>query len=148
MLPALAVGADALVRRWRAALPVVLVLLVIGIPGNIDAIANYPAVDHIVPGWVFVYRSVRQSDQHLARRDCRTIDANIRQHLDAGQSLVITGGPVRINDFNRGGHVFGLFGDYRVYDLDDGHTFRARKPIDLLLEPDDAKSPVTVCGPL
>jgi len=35
VLPLLAVAADALARRWRAATPVVLVLLVVGVPGNI-----------------------------------------------------------------------------------------------------------------
>jgi hypothetical protein len=37
-LPAIAVAADAVVRRWPVALPVVLVLLLIGVPGNIAAI--------------------------------------------------------------------------------------------------------------
>lgn len=37
-IPAIAVAADALVRRWRPLFPVVIVLLVVGIPGNIDAI--------------------------------------------------------------------------------------------------------------
>jgi hypothetical protein len=35
VLPLIAVAADALARRWRALGPVVLVLLVVGIPGNI-----------------------------------------------------------------------------------------------------------------
>jgi hypothetical protein len=37
-LPAIALAADALVRRWRALLPAVLVLFLVGIPGNIKAI--------------------------------------------------------------------------------------------------------------
>lgn len=37
LLPALAVAADALIRTWRASLPVVLLLLLIGIPGNVRA---------------------------------------------------------------------------------------------------------------
>ena len=37
-LPAIAVAADALGRRWRVLTPVVIVLLLVGIPGNIDAI--------------------------------------------------------------------------------------------------------------
>jgi hypothetical protein len=37
-LPALAVGADALVRRWRFVFPAVVALLLIGVPGNISAI--------------------------------------------------------------------------------------------------------------
>jgi hypothetical protein len=37
-LPAIAVAADALARRWRFLTPVVLVLLVVGIPGNLAAV--------------------------------------------------------------------------------------------------------------
>jgi hypothetical protein len=37
-LPAIAVAADALTRRWRLLTPVVVALLLVGIPGNIDAI--------------------------------------------------------------------------------------------------------------
>ncbi|MGH8982904.1 MAG: hypothetical protein ACRDY6_03385, partial [Acidimicrobiia bacterium] len=40
VLPALAVAADAVARRWRALAPAVLVLLLIGIPGNIDALLD------------------------------------------------------------------------------------------------------------
>ncbi len=39
-LPALAVAADAVARRWRALTPVMLVLLVIGVPGNLDTLAD------------------------------------------------------------------------------------------------------------
>ncbi len=35
VLPLIAVAADALARRWRVFLPVALVLLLVGIPGNI-----------------------------------------------------------------------------------------------------------------
>jgi hypothetical protein len=41
-LPALAVAADALVRRWRLLGPAVLVLLVMGIPGNLQELADRP----------------------------------------------------------------------------------------------------------
>jgi hypothetical protein len=40
VLPLLAVAADALARRWRYAAPAVLVLLVIGVPGNIADIGR------------------------------------------------------------------------------------------------------------
>lgn len=40
VLPAIAVAADALARRWRVALPAVVVLLVVGIPGNVAALAD------------------------------------------------------------------------------------------------------------
>jgi hypothetical protein len=41
VLPAIAVAADAVVRRWRLLAPVVLLLLVVGIPGNIRALTDY-----------------------------------------------------------------------------------------------------------
>jgi hypothetical protein len=41
LLPALAVAADAIMRRWRVVAPVVAVVLVIGIPSNIDVVVNY-----------------------------------------------------------------------------------------------------------
>lgn len=41
-LPALAVAADAVVRRWRTLGPAILVLLVIGIPGNLQELADRP----------------------------------------------------------------------------------------------------------
>ncbi len=40
LLPALAVAADALIRWWRGFVPVVLVLFIIGIPGNIATIGD------------------------------------------------------------------------------------------------------------
>jgi len=39
MLPALAVAADALARRWRVFLPVGMVLLLVGVPSNLRAVA-------------------------------------------------------------------------------------------------------------
>jgi uncharacterized membrane protein YqaE (UPF0057 family) len=38
LLPAIAVAAEAVARRWRFLLPVVLALFLIGIPGNIEAL--------------------------------------------------------------------------------------------------------------
>src|SRR5262249_53597421 len=40
MLPAIAVAADAIVRRWREAAPAVVAALVIGIPGNLQILSN------------------------------------------------------------------------------------------------------------
>ena len=40
-MPGLAVAASALVRRWRLLAPVVLAMLLIGIPGNIRALADH-----------------------------------------------------------------------------------------------------------
>jgi hypothetical protein len=41
MLPALALAADAVVRRWRVLGPAVLTLFVIGIPGNLQQLAQF-----------------------------------------------------------------------------------------------------------
>ena len=41
LLPALAIAADAVMRRWRVVTPAVAVLLVVGIPGNLNVIADY-----------------------------------------------------------------------------------------------------------
>jgi hypothetical protein len=41
ILPAVAVAADALMRRWRALTIVVVVVLLIGIPSNVNVIVNY-----------------------------------------------------------------------------------------------------------
>ena len=38
LLPAIALGADAIARRWRFALPVLALVLVAGVPGNVDEI--------------------------------------------------------------------------------------------------------------
>jgi hypothetical protein len=42
VLPALAVAAEAVSRRWRTLAPVVLVLVVVGIPGNVRVLADKP----------------------------------------------------------------------------------------------------------
>lgn len=39
-LPALAVAADAFVRRWRRLLPLAIAIFIVGIPGNISALAD------------------------------------------------------------------------------------------------------------
>jgi hypothetical protein len=41
LLPAFAVAVDAVMLRWRRVAPLVVVLLLIGVPGNINAIINY-----------------------------------------------------------------------------------------------------------
>jgi hypothetical protein len=43
-LPALAVAADAITRRWRAAVPVVVAALLVGIPGNLEVAGHRPAL--------------------------------------------------------------------------------------------------------
>jgi hypothetical protein len=142
MLPALALAADALVRRWRAALPVVLVLLVIGIPGNIEAAADFPSVAHEVPGWVHVYRTIVQSDATAKPTACQAIKTRLVRHLAPGESLFVRGGPVRLADLARPG---GLFDAYRVYDPDDGRSLTARTAITLVLGREDAHTRVEIC---
>ena len=41
LLPALAIAADTVMRRWRIVSPAVVVLLLVGIPGNLNVIAEY-----------------------------------------------------------------------------------------------------------
>jgi hypothetical protein len=41
VLPALALAAETLIRHWRRAATVVVVLLLVGLPGNIDKLASY-----------------------------------------------------------------------------------------------------------
>jgi hypothetical protein len=41
VLPAVALAADAVIRRWRLLAPAILALLVVGIPGNIRALADF-----------------------------------------------------------------------------------------------------------
>ena len=41
VLPALGVAVDAVMLRWRRVAPVVVVLLLIGVPGNINAIVDH-----------------------------------------------------------------------------------------------------------
>lgn len=142
-LPAVAVGADALVRRWRFAGPVVAVLLLVGIPGNVAALADYHAGNHKIPGWVYVRRTIVQSEGRTPRVGCEVIHARIGRTLDEGESLAIEGGPVRLADLNHGGR----FLDYTVYDPQDGAMLTARgDPIGLVLAPDDPALPVKVCG--
>ena len=40
VLPAVGVAADVIMKRWRAAIPVVIALLLVGIPGNVTAFAR------------------------------------------------------------------------------------------------------------
>jgi hypothetical protein len=49
-LPAIAVAADALVRRSRALAPVAFGLLLIGIPGNVDKIVDYDRLNRFALG--------------------------------------------------------------------------------------------------
>jgi hypothetical protein len=44
-IPALAMAADAVARRWRVLAPLVLVLLLVGVPGNVDALIEERRTD-------------------------------------------------------------------------------------------------------
>lgn len=48
-LPAIAVAADAVTRRWRPSLPVLVVVLLVGVPGNISAIEPH-GIDRLTLG--------------------------------------------------------------------------------------------------
>lgn len=51
-LPAIAVAADAVARRWRVLTPAVLALLLVGIPGNVDTLLDRRRADR---GFYFAY---------------------------------------------------------------------------------------------
>jgi hypothetical protein len=60
MLPALAVAVDALVRRWRLLAPALVVLLLLGIPGNIAAIRP-TGIQRITLGDPTLFRAMPRS---------------------------------------------------------------------------------------
>lgn len=142
-LPALAVAADALVRRWRVVVPVVALLLVVGIPGNIEAAADFPSVEHTIPGWVFVYRTIVQSDSSVKPSSCEAITTRLARNLEPGGSLYFRGGILRVADR---AHPGGAFDVYRTYDPEDGNTLTARSSITVILGREDPNAPVEVCA--
>jgi hypothetical protein len=51
LLPAVAVAAQAIVARWRLALPVIVVVLLAGIPGNVDQVLHRDTIgEHLLAG--------------------------------------------------------------------------------------------------
>jgi hypothetical protein len=68
-LPALAYGADAIVRRWRIAFPAVLAVLVVGIPGNIREFRVHNFVDQGSPAFTLTLPRVPLA--HRVPRDTR-----------------------------------------------------------------------------
>jgi hypothetical protein len=140
-LPSVAVAADALVRRWRASVPIVAVLLVIGIPGNIQALADYRVPPHEAPDWVHVRRTLVQSER-VGGAECETLGTAVVRELAAGESLIVRGDPVRVGDA-RGG----TFYDFAVYDPADGRRLTARSPISLRLTRDDRQGRSEICSP-
>ncbi len=146
-LPALAVAADAVVRRWRMLAPAVLVLFLIGIPGNLRTLANQPKVEHRIPAIMTLRLSLHQSEQRTKAANCQSVGVSVQRRLDKGKSLRIDGGRVRVFDPTvRPFYLLPWF-DYRTYDPADGHTLKAPVgPLRLRLAPDDPAKPVMVCG--
>ncbi|MGH8984169.1 MAG: hypothetical protein ACRDY6_09900 [Acidimicrobiia bacterium] len=149
-LPAVAVAADAVARRWRMLAPAVLVVLLIGIPGNLHILARERQQERLVPARMTLRLSLLQSDQWTKAADCQTIGTLVERTLDKGQSLRINGGRVRVFDLAAPGRPSDLYIshlNYRVYDPTDGHTLKVRVgPVRLRLAPDDPAKPVVVCG--
>ncbi len=54
-MPAIAVAADAFVRRWKVLLPIVLLVFVAGVPGNIRALRLHGFVDQGAPVYILTY---------------------------------------------------------------------------------------------
>ena len=87
VLPALAVAAEAVGQRWRILAPVVVVLLLIGIPGNLDVLADYQPLRQANP-----LPSLAQSNRRANATGCEM--APVARRLDKGHSLRIDGGRV------------------------------------------------------
>jgi hypothetical protein len=124
------------------AVPLVVALLLVGIPGNIEALANFRLGTHEIPGWVVVRRTIVQSNGGVQPTDCAVVTGEGEQHLDRGESLFFRGGRVRV--FDRKDR--GAFLMFVAYDPSDGNLLTARSyPIDVVLRPDQPDAPVTVC---
>jgi len=146
-LPAVAVAADAVARRWRILAPAVLVLFLIGIPGNLHVLAGQYRQEHHVPGKMVLRLSLLQSEQHTTTANCETVFGLVLRDLDKRQSLRINGGRVRISDNANVSPFDYLFRLNELnYDPSDGHTLKATVSLKLGLEPDDPAKPVTACA--
>ena len=133
VLPALAVAAEAVGQRWRILAPVVVVLLLIGIPGNLDVLADYQPLRQANP-----LPSLTQSNRRANATGCEM--APVARRLDKGQSLRIDGGRVLL--FAAGGRALSL-----AFDPADGHTLTALAgPLHFTVAPDDASKPAVVCS--
>jgi hypothetical protein len=141
-LPAVAVAADAVTRRWRVAVPLVMALLLVGIPGNVEALADFRLGTHEMPGWVVVRRTIVQSNGGVQPTDCTVVTRGGELHLDRGESLFFRGGRLRVFD-RKDRDTFFMFVEY---DPSDGNLLTAQShPIDVVLRPDEPDAPVTVC---
>jgi hypothetical protein len=133
VLPALAVAAEAVIQRWRILAPAVVLLLLIGIPGNLDVLADYQPLRQANP-----LPSLTQSNRRTNAAGCET--APVARRLDKGQSLRIDGGRVLV--FAGGGRALSL-----AFDPAEGHTLTALAgPLHFTVAPDDPAKPVLVCG--
>jgi hypothetical protein len=133
VLPALAVASDAVARRWRILAPAAFVVLLIGIPGNLNVLADYEPLRQANP-----LPSLTQSNRRTNTADCER--APVARRLDKGQSLRIDGGRLRVSA--GGGQLLGL-----DFDPVDGHTLTALAgPLRFRVAPDDPAKPVFVCG--
>jgi hypothetical protein len=136
-LPAVAVAANAVGQRWRLLTPAVVVLLLIGIPGNVHLIADYKPLEE--PPTI---SSLLQSNQRTKASDCQPIGSPVQRELDRDDSLRIVGGKVRVIDLGAAAYL----GEKLVFDPNDGHTITAlRGPVGLRLAPVDATKPVVLC---
>ena len=140
-LPAIAVAADAVARRWWKLAPAVLALFLVGIPGNLYALADYnQRVGHL-PRKPFLEYSLLQSEQRTNAANCAILGTPVKRRLDTGQSLRINGGRVRVFDLGFGGFLF------LAYDPADGHTLTARVgPLKLRLASDNRARPAVLCS--
>jgi hypothetical protein len=144
VLPALAVAADAVIRRWPVATIAVIALLLVGIPGNVRALADFRLGGHSVPGWVIVTQNLLQSETRVDGVDCQVLRQSAERHLEHGQALTIGDGRARVFDRDKRS----LFNDKSVvFDPEDGNTLTAtRGPIDVLIGPEFVGDRVKVCA--
>jgi hypothetical protein len=136
-LPAVAVAANAVAQRWRLLAPAVVVLLLIGMPGNVHQIADYKPLVEPPP-----ISSLLQSNQRIQPADCQTIDRPVERQLDRDDSLRIDGGKVRVIAPGAAAYLY----EPLVFDPNDGQTITAlRGPVGFTLAPVDATKPVVLC---
>jgi hypothetical protein len=140
-LPAIAVAAEAIALRWRLAMPLLLALLLTGVPGNVWAVADYPRTAHRIPGWVALRSLLRQSDRAITTTRCWRVGRTIELSLEPRQSLRIGGGSLRVYDVDHGTPL-----DYGLYRPEDGRTLTARsRALTLRLFADSEAHPSLVC---
>ena len=114
--------------------PAVVVLLLIGLPGNLRTLAHYKRMSNLTPIQALVQSRRRTNTPAVCEA------APVNRRLDKGQSLRIKGGPVLV--FAAGGAVYSL-----VFDPTDGTTLTALVgPLRFRMAPADRMRSVAVCG--